>query len=150
VTGQATLPTPLNATTAPTATDQKALPAIVERLGGRRWALTDLGFVVAAAAATVVMVLNPTSSGPTAGVPFRFDDLGGGSSVIRVFRGVKDTPADRVPNGTFFNGQTTTALCKTRGRRVTSDPSVGERPRASDVSLQVMAQPGKRSFVPLT
>jgi len=31
--------------------------------------------------------------------PLTFDDLGGGSSIIRVFPGVTDQPADKLENG---------------------------------------------------
>jgi hypothetical protein len=61
---------------------------------------------------------------------------------------VRDTAADRVPNGTFMSGQT--AFCKGTGRPVTSDPSAGERPTQSDVRLQVHAKPGKTSYAVLT
>lgn len=86
---------------------------------------------------------------PTGAAPFRFDALGGGSSVIRVFPGVRDTPTDLIANGTFYGGQTAPAVCRTRGRLVTSDPSVAEQFRESDVWLQVLAQPGMRSFARL-
>jgi hypothetical protein len=42
------------------------------------------------------------------------------------------------------------ALCPTTGRRVTSDSSVGERHRSAAAWIEVVAQPGRRSFAPLT
>lgn len=91
------------------------------------------------------------SAGPAlAGAAFRFDDLGGGSSVIEVFAGVTSSPADRTVAGTFRSGQTTTALCKTTGRTVTSNPSSGERPKQSNVWVQVAGSPGKTSYATLT
>jgi hypothetical protein len=81
---------------------------------------------------------------------FTFDALGGRSQYINVYPGVEDTPEDRVANGTFQHDQATTALCQTTGRLVRSDTSVGEEPRESDVWLQVLAQPGKTSYAPLT
>ncbi len=82
--------------------------------------------------------------------PFTFDALGGGSSIINVYPGVRDTASDKLANGTFADGQLTTAVCKTTGRRVRSDPSVGEKPRESNVWVKVVAQPGKTSYAPLS
>lgn len=127
----------------------------------RRW--LAVGVVLVIAAMSIVLWLTGTTSGPdrspgvpgettshAAGVRFTFDDLLGGTAVIRVFAGVHDSPADRVATGTFFGGQTTTAICQTTGRLVRSDPSAGERARTSDVWLQVLAQPGRPSYASLT
>ncbi|MGY1846963.1 hypothetical protein [Blastococcus sp. SYSU DS1021] len=67
---------------------------------------------------------------------------------IRVFPGVG--PDDLIRNGTFTDSQTALAVCKTTGRLVVSDPSVGERPRQSDVWIQVIGSPGLTQFAPLT
>lgn len=88
----------------------------------------------------------PASSGPV----ITFDALCGGSNYIRVFPGVQDVPADKVQNGTYQDGQTASAVCKTKGRTVSSDPSVGELPRTSDDWVQVVAQPGAKSYATLT
>lgn len=93
---------------------------------------------------------SPAAATGAGGVVFTFDALGGGSSTIDVYPGVQDTTADKLANGTFSDRQTTTALCRTTGRTVRSDPSVGERPRSSDVWLRVQAQPGKTSYATLT
>ena len=81
---------------------------------------------------------------------FRFDALGGGSPYIRVFPGVQDTPADLVPNGGYNHGDVVPALCRTTGRLVTSDPSVGERPRESDIWVRIAGSPGQVQYARLT
>lgn len=83
-------------------------------------------------------------------VTLRFDALGGGSSIIRVFPGVKDTSQDKLANGTFADGQTAPAVCKTSGRRVNSDPSVGERKRSSGEWVRVVGTPGETQYATLT
>jgi hypothetical protein len=83
-------------------------------------------------------------------VAFRFDDLGGGLPVIEVYPGVADTPTDRRYNGTFYSGDVVTAVCRTKGRTVTSNPSVGERPHSSDDWVQIIGLPGKTHYASLT
>jgi hypothetical protein len=136
----------------PEAPPHSAVVAAAERaalIGPWRWSLADLAFMVATVALTVVMVVNPAGpAGHGAGAPFRFDALGGGSSIVNVYPGVQDTAADRQPNGTFASGQTTTAVCKTTGRTVRSDPNVGERPRESDIWIRVVGTPGLKQDAP--
>lgn len=64
--------------------------------------------------------------------PLTFDYLGGGSKVIEVFPGVSNSLEDRRYDGTYYDGDQVTADCKTTGRKVSSNPSVGELPRQSD------------------
>jgi hypothetical protein len=73
---------------------------------------------------------------------FAFDSLGselskGGSSIIRVYAGVKNTPKDEVTTGTFANKQTAEADCMASGQHVASVPSEGEAPRSSNEWLQI-------------
>jgi hypothetical protein len=79
-----------------------------------------------------------------------FDDLGGGSDIIKVFPGTKDTSPDKTANGTFSSGDVVAVKCKTIGRTVTSNPAFGERARQSDVWLEIVGAPGPRQFAPLT
>jgi hypothetical protein len=81
---------------------------------------------------------------------FRFDDLGGGSPIIRVFPGVTDAAPDNVPNGRYNSGEEVPAICQTTGRLERSDPSVGERPRESDVWVRIVGSPGQTQYARLT
>jgi hypothetical protein len=102
------------------------------RIWRRIWpiaAVMVVALLVSAAVITVRHFAGSAQHAVTATATFTFDALGGGSSVIRVFPGVRDIPADLLPNGTFFSGQTAPAICQTRGRLARSDPSVGERPQ---------------------
>lgn len=150
---------------APEPVTEAVVPVAVPEPASRRpsqWLLTAGLLVALVVVGVVLLIVRPWQPAPTrtgvtnspsiaasGGALFTFDDLGGGSSVIRVFPGVKDTTADQLENGTFFGGQTTTALCKTTGRLASSVTSAGERPRSSNVWLEVLAQPGKRSFARL-
>jgi len=98
------------------------------------------------ATSTSTSTASATASPAAAPALFTFDALGGGSSVIRVFPGVLGTPADLIANGTFFSGQSAPALCKIHGRLVSSDPTVGEQPRQSDLWVEVVGTPGQRQF----
>jgi hypothetical protein len=74
---------------------------------------------------------------------FEFDSLGsklskGGSSIIRVYPGVKDTDKDNSTAGTYANGQTAEAGCIADGRDVHSVPGEGEIPRSSDRWLKII------------
>ena len=80
------------------------------------------------------------------GDPLVFDGLGGGNSIIRVYPGVSDLATDKVANGTFNSGDTATALCKAKGRSVSSDPKVGEQPRTSDMWIRIVGSPGVRQY----
>jgi hypothetical protein len=64
---------------------------------------------------------------PTTGATLTFDDLGGGSSIIRVYPSSYDTVYD----GTYNNGDTALVVCSTTGRTVTSSPASGEEYRKS-------------------
>jgi hypothetical protein len=79
-----------------------------------------------------------------------FDDLGGGSPIIRVFHGVTDSPEDRAVTGTFSHGDTVRTICKKEGREVVSDTSVGEKPRKSSMWIRIEGTPGSIQFAPLT
>ncbi len=131
----------------------------------KRWPIiTGVAVLACGAVAAVVFGLREDDSGQQAAgaaassaeaspaaeasATFRFDALGGGSAYIRVFPGVGVN--DLVHNGTFMHGQTAPAVCQTRGRLVKSDPSVGERPRESNVWVQVIGSPGLTQFAPLT
>jgi len=70
----------------------------------------------------------PTQPGE---ITLTFDDLGGGSSIIKVYPGVGNTSADKRYNGTYNDGDTVSAECKTEGRTVNSNPNLGEEKRSS-------------------
>lgn len=93
-------------------------------------------------------------SGSTATSPGRpvmtFDALGGGSSIIEVYPGVKDTPEDKRPNGTYKNGNTAGAICKVTGRSISSNTAAGERSRKSDTWIEIAGSPGAKQYAPLT
>jgi len=98
---------------------------------------------------TAVRAANSSSPKATASykppkrtVRFAFDSLGselskGGSSIIRVYAGVKNNPEDKATTGTFANKQTAEADCMASGRHVASVPSEGETPRSSNEWLQI-------------
>jgi len=71
-----------------------------------------------------------------------FDWLGGNSTIIKVYPGAADTPADRVSNGAFANGQTATIVCKTLGRWVSSVPP--EKAKRSNVWYEI--QTGGKTY----
>lgn len=71
-----------------------------------------------------------------------FDDLGGGSSVIEVF----PSPRSDQYDGTYYDGDRATAICKTEGRERQSDPSVGELARQSDEWIRIVGTPGEQQF----
>lgn len=75
-----------------------------------------------------------------------FDDLDGGSPIIRVYPGVQNTPGDRMHNGTYNDGDVVGADCKTTGREVSSDPSVGETDRTSDQWVRIHGTPGEVQY----
>lgn len=65
---------------------------------------------------------------------FTFDSLGGGSSVIQVYAGPGESAADRQPVGTYYDGDTVPVDCvEVDGRELSSDPSVGEQKKTSDI-----------------
>ncbi len=116
-----------------------ALAVIVSTAGGRQGA-------TGVPDAQTSAVSEPSTSLAT----FTFDALGGGSPFIRVFPGVTTSARDLVPNGTFRDRDKVQAVCKTTGRLVQSDPSVGEQPRQSDVWVQIIGSPGLEQYAPLT
>ncbi|SRR6266498_3741254 len=75
---------------------------------------------------------SPTSTTEPLDVQLVFDDLDGGSPIIQVYPGVSDSVADKLATGTYRDGQTVYAECKTKGRKVSSHPELGEAPRTSD------------------
>ncbi|MFD8492282.1 hypothetical protein [Amycolatopsis sp. NPDC059657] len=94
---------------------------------------------------------DPQAGGPTTpsaneGQPLIFDDLGGGSPIIQVYPGASGVPGDKVANGTFNSGDRVTALCKTRGRSVSSAPQLGEQPRTSEIWFRIIGIPGMRQY----
>jgi hypothetical protein len=72
-----------------------------------------------------------TTSGSAEQPSIRFDDLGGGSSIIEVYPGTSDSSADKVHNGTYRNGEVQPVVCHKIGRTIISHPDVGETPRTS-------------------
>ena len=60
-----------------------------------------------------------------------FDDLHGGSPQIFVYPGSSDTQVDKEPICFYDSKEVVTAECKTEGRKVHSDPSLGEEDRTS-------------------
>lgn len=128
---------------------------VEQRSPQRRWLLVGLGVGGAAVVTgSVLAVIHIVSGGspaaPTLTAQFRFDGLGGGSQTIDVYAGVHDSPADHQVLGEFRNGENTLADCQARGRRVTSNPAVGERPRTSDIWLEVHLPDGRPAYATLT
>jgi len=88
-----------------------------------------------------------TSSAPTKEMPtLVFDDLGGGSSIIRVYAGVKQAAADKETTGTFNSGDSVPAECKTEGRTIHSDTSAGEADRTSSDWIRIHGTPGETQY----
>lgn len=89
----------------------------------------------------------PTTTGRRGNtVSATFDDLHGGSPIIKVYPGPNDTPADREFNGTFNDGDVVTAECKTEGRLVRSNSAGGELPRNSNEWVRIQGTPGMTQF----
>jgi hypothetical protein len=145
----------------------EAVPAEVSRESHRRGLPLLIGGVTALLAVVGLVVglvvihghsNNPgrergsIGGGTTAspGTALTFDDLGGGSTILSVYPGVRATTQDRRPNGTFRSGQRVGILCKTTGRTVHSDPAVGERSRSSNVWVQINGSPGLVQYATLT
>ena len=84
----------------------------------------------------------PTASGEM----LVFDALGGTPPIIRVFPGVTDSPQDKVHNGTFNDGEAMPAICKIKGRAVSSDPAAGDRPRTSYDWIRIKGSPGLTQY----
>jgi hypothetical protein len=75
-----------------------------------------------------------------------FDDLGGDSSVIKVYPGPKDMAKDRVFNGTYNDGDSVGTECKTEGRTVHSDTATGEQDRSSNEWIKIQGSPGETQY----
>lgn len=92
---------------------------------------------------------DPTTPAPAPKTPkpdqepqLTFDYLGGGSTTIKVFPG----PGTGKVDGTYFDGDTVGAICKTEGQERKSDPSLGEEPRHSDEWIKIDGTPGETQF----
>lgn len=92
----------------------------------------------------------PSSVMPATSVALTFDALGGGSTIIQVYPGVQNNPADKLANGTFRNGDTVRATCQTIGRTITSVPSEGERFVQSNRWVRVVGTPELTQYASLT
>lgn len=74
-----------------------------------------------------------------------FDYLNGNSKVIRVYPGVSDSKADHIANGTFYDGESVPAECKTEGRHLESVPP--ETPyRESNMWIRIQGTPGEIQY----
>jgi hypothetical protein len=91
-----------------------------------------------------------TPSGTTSSPMLTFDALGGGSQIIDVYPGVRATVRDRTKNGTYTSGDVVRAICVTKGRTVSSDPSAGEQARKSDLWVRIASLPGVTLYATLT
>jgi len=80
------------------------------------------------------------------GVVLTFDALGGGFPTIQVYPGVTTSLADKASNGVFRDGDKVSAECKTEGRTVHSDPSVGEEDRTSNEWIRITGNPGLTEY----
>lgn len=94
-----------------------------------------------ATTATTLTTLEQTTTTTEKPVPITFDDLDGGSPIIQVYPGTGESGNDTVSNGTFRDGQTADAYCKTEGRVVTSDINVGEQARSSNEWIRLAGTP---------
>lgn len=92
----------------------------------------------------------PSTEAGAPGTLLTFDDLGGGLSIIMVYPGVKATTADRKFNGTYETGQVVSAICKTAGRLVVSNTTVGEASRQSSEWVQIEGTPGETQYATMT
>jgi hypothetical protein len=127
--------------------DEDDQPAQGHDRAARFRRLVIAGVVIAAVAIGVIIWIATRGRESTA--VFTFDDLGGGSPIIQVYPGVTDKPEDKMANGSFEDGQTTTALCKTTGRMVHSVPADGELDEQSDVWVKVLGRSGMTHYATL-
>ena len=81
-------------------------------------------------------IQNPAQSGAT----ITFNDLGGGSTIIRVYPGVDNTDQDKMSNGTYHSGDTVPIVCEKSGRHISSQ--LGEQYRQSDEWYKLQTPPG--------
>lgn len=75
-----------------------------------------------------------------------FDDLHGGSPIVEVYPGVTASAADRQANGSFNDGDSVPAECKTEGRTVHSNPGLGEEDRNSSDWIRIQGSPGETQY----
>ena len=153
-------PGPMPETTAPVESPPK--PDEPEPKSAHKMAIWVGGGLAAAAALVIaiVLIVNLTGGdgggldgGPTqnpeptvSGEMLVFDALGGTPPIIRVYRGVTDSPQDKEHNGTFNDGEAMPAVCKTKGRTVSSNPAAGDRPRTSDDWIRIKGSPGQTQY----
>lgn len=99
-------------------------------------------------AATGTSATSPSSTPSRSGELPRlvFDDLHGGSPLIQVYPGVTDAAVDKRSNGAFNDGDSVAAECKTEGREVHSNPSLGEEDRSSDDWVRIQGSPGQVQY----
>lgn len=78
----------------------------------------------------------------------KFDSLDGGSSIIQVYPSAKTKANGTLPkyNGTYNDGASVAVECKTVGRTVHSDPSVGETNRTSNEWVRIKGTPGETQY----
>lgn len=74
---------------------------------------------------------------PGQGPTLTFDSLGGGSNTILVYPAPGNSPIDLISNGTFSAGQTAPVVCEDEGRTITSNPSVGEAYKRSNIWYEI-------------
>jgi outer membrane lipoprotein SlyB len=74
---------------------------------------------------------------PTPGTTITIDALGGGTQDVFLYAGVGETAEDRATVASWLDGDTLGAECKTEGRTVSSDLSVGELPRTSNMWVRI-------------
>jgi hypothetical protein len=119
-------------------------PGVVEDAGPerrRRTPLVAIGAGAAVVVAVVGAVLYAARPDPEP-VLLTFDDLGGGFSTIIVYAGPEDSDAAREPTGRYRTGDQVQAECRSTGRPISSDPSVGEEDRTSDQWVRIDGTPG--------
>jgi hypothetical protein len=67
-----------------------------------------------------------------------------------VYPGVTASDQDKLQNGTFNSGDAMPALCKKKGRSISSHPELGERPRTMDDWIRIHGTPGAIQYAPAT
>jgi hypothetical protein len=105
------------------------------------------GKKIEAPVSTTVAAVQPSGSSAaprTSPVTLTFDYLGANSTIIEVYPGVGSTSADKQFNGTYNNGDTVPAECKTEGRTVHSVPP--ETPRQSSEWIRIQGTPGETQY----
>jgi hypothetical protein len=96
---------------------------------------------------TTVSTPESQTPGPAAsGVSMTFDAIGGRPPIIQVYPGVTYSAQDKQQNGTFNDGEVVPALCKKKGRTVSSRPDLGDEPRTSDDWIRIVGTPGLTQY----